>query len=284
VQVGNAWYVLQPYDETRTTFNPRVGAVWSATARLTVKALYGEGFRMPTVRELFSVTPSRVSGPDLDPEKVRTAEVRATFGLPGPGFVEAGVFRTAGTDFIALAPTAIPRPGRTSVFNQFTNVAAPRIWGVDLRAQAAVGHGLVLFGHYGFLDPRYAEAVPGIVAYGEPDRIPRVASHQGLLGATWTSEGGRFHASPRLHLVGARPSVETSPLAEVPGVVWLDLSVGMRDVGLRGLGLSLVASNLTSTDILAPGFRTANKQNDFPAAHPEPGFHASAALSYDWGF
>src|SRR5437016_741061 len=60
IEISSVYYIYKPFDKTRTTVNPRIGAVYSAIHdKLTLKALYGEGFRVPTVRELFSVTASR---------------------------------------------------------------------------------------------------------------------------------------------------------------------------------------------------------------------------------
>ncbi len=58
------------------TFNPRVGAAWQANETNTVKLMYGEAFRAPTFAELYNQNnPAIIGNPDLDPEKIKTAEV-----------------------------------------------------------------------------------------------------------------------------------------------------------------------------------------------------------------
>ena len=58
------------------TFNPRIGTAWQANETNTVKLVYGEAFRAPTFAELYNQNnPAIIGNPDLDPEKIKTAEV-----------------------------------------------------------------------------------------------------------------------------------------------------------------------------------------------------------------
>jgi len=59
------------FDGFGGTLNPRVGAIFSPTARTTFKLLYGEAFRAPNAYERFYYP---ATGPDLDPENIRTYE------------------------------------------------------------------------------------------------------------------------------------------------------------------------------------------------------------------
>ncbi len=68
-------------DRVRTfeRFNPMAGLTWIATNQdpeVVVYFSYSEGFRSPTVNELFAITPS-FSNPDLDPPTSRTFELGA---------------------------------------------------------------------------------------------------------------------------------------------------------------------------------------------------------------
>jgi outer membrane receptor protein involved in Fe transport len=264
--------------------------VWSAIPdRLTVKALYGEGFRMPTVRELFSVSGSRFSNPDLGPEKIRTGEVSGTWQIPERGFVEAAAFVTRARDLIQLAPSGVKRPGRTSFLNQFQNVGEVEVLGLELKAQVQLGNRVDAFGHWAFHRPEYVEIDPGNRAHDPAtasltdttDRVPRQSSHKGLLGASFYGWKRRLVVTPRLKVVGSRPGVITSPVQEVDGYASLDVALRVRDVLRRGLDLQLSTYNVANEDILDPGFRTAVKTSDFPAAHPQPGRHVYVKLSWD---
>lgn len=63
------------YSDFGATTNTRAALVWNATRKLTIKLLYGTGFRTPSKLETQSVkTVGLQSNPDLEPEKIRLAE------------------------------------------------------------------------------------------------------------------------------------------------------------------------------------------------------------------
>lgn len=64
------------YSDVGGNLSPRLALVHSAPHGATYKLMYGEAFRAPTISELATVnTPTVVSNPDLDPERVRTLEL-----------------------------------------------------------------------------------------------------------------------------------------------------------------------------------------------------------------
>jgi iron complex outermembrane receptor protein len=64
------------YDGIGSRVSPRVGLVHQLTDNHTVKLLYGEAFRVPSVNELETINnPILIGNPDLDPETVKTWEL-----------------------------------------------------------------------------------------------------------------------------------------------------------------------------------------------------------------
>jgi iron complex outermembrane receptor protein len=64
------------YSDFGSTTNPRVALVWTPTANLVTKLLYGEAFRAPTFAELYSQNnPIVLGNADLDPETIKTTEL-----------------------------------------------------------------------------------------------------------------------------------------------------------------------------------------------------------------
>ncbi|BDC50531.1 hypothetical protein F183_A28470 [Bryobacterales bacterium F-183] len=59
---------------------PRGGVVWNPTSTVTLKALYGEAFRAPSLLEIGLNHPFSQGNPNLRPEKVRTFDVQASYG------------------------------------------------------------------------------------------------------------------------------------------------------------------------------------------------------------
>jgi len=289
-EVSSIYYIHSPYDRTRTSVNPRIGAVYSLPEKnLTLKGMYGEGFRMPTVRELFSVTGSRFSSPGLGPEKIRTAEFSATYQMKNRGFIEVDTFYTTADDQIQLSSASVKRPGRTSFLNQFQNVGSVHIAGADIKLQTRATDSVDVFGSYSILRPRNVDFIAGSVSHN-PDTadpndsslsVPRQATHKGTIGAAIYFQNRNVVITPRINWVGERRQIITSPIQSVDSYGSLNISLLWRGLWQKGF-LQLTAYNLTNSDILDPGFRTANKFNDFPAVHPEPGFHWFMNFGYDF--
>ena len=82
---------------TRTSFNPRLGALFRATDAVTFRASAYRGFRAPTLNELYR--PFRVgnvetlANPDLDEETLIGAEIGADFHPSSAVFVRLNAYR-----------------------------------------------------------------------------------------------------------------------------------------------------------------------------------------------
>ena len=82
---------------TRTSFNPRLGALFRATEAVTVRASAYRGFRAPTLNELYR--PFRVgnvetlANPDLDEETLTGAEIGADFHPSPAVFLRLNAYR-----------------------------------------------------------------------------------------------------------------------------------------------------------------------------------------------
>lgn len=62
------------YSDFGETYNPRIALVWSPAMPLTVKALYGQAFRAPSVSELY-INTVLIGDENLDPETIDTYEL-----------------------------------------------------------------------------------------------------------------------------------------------------------------------------------------------------------------
>jgi iron complex outermembrane receptor protein len=73
------------YNDFGLTINPRAGFVYNVFNLFIVKALYGQAFRAPTVKELYDETDKSPSGiignKNLEPENVKTSEIAIQFDL-----------------------------------------------------------------------------------------------------------------------------------------------------------------------------------------------------------
>jgi outer membrane receptor protein involved in Fe transport len=80
---------------------PRAGVIWTPTARVNVKALYGQAFRAPSINETSLNHPQLKGNPNLVPELVGTFDLGVTYQQ---NRIEAGVnyFRSKLTDSISV--------------------------------------------------------------------------------------------------------------------------------------------------------------------------------------
>jgi len=73
------------YNDFGLTINPRAGLVYNVMDIFIVKALYGQAFRAPTMKELYDVTDNNSNGilgnDKLTPEYVKTSEISIRFDL-----------------------------------------------------------------------------------------------------------------------------------------------------------------------------------------------------------
>jgi outer membrane receptor protein involved in Fe transport len=103
---------------TRTSFNPRLGALFRASDEVTVRASAYRGFRAPTLNELYR--PFRVgnvetdANPDLREETLTGAEIGADFHPSSALFARLNVFRNridgaVGNVTISVTPQLITR-------------------------------------------------------------------------------------------------------------------------------------------------------------------------------
>ena len=80
--------------------SPRFGASWAPTAAARLRASYGEGFRAPSMVDLFFPL---FGNPELEPERGRSAELGATFAS-GAWRLDAALFENRQRDLIDFEP------------------------------------------------------------------------------------------------------------------------------------------------------------------------------------
>jgi iron complex outermembrane receptor protein len=68
------------YSDFGSTINPRLALVWRNSDKFTSKLLYGQAFRAPAFRELYTINnPLSLGNPDLDAESISTWELAFSY-------------------------------------------------------------------------------------------------------------------------------------------------------------------------------------------------------------
>jgi iron complex outermembrane receptor protein len=131
------------YDESfGGTINPRLGLIWSPTAKTTLKALYGQAYRAPNVYEQFYYR-TQDTRPPLEPERMRTYELDCET-YPGRRYrLSVSGYRYEVQELISQAATP---EGRL----YFDNLDGASAQGVEVEVEGAYESGLLARASYAF--------------------------------------------------------------------------------------------------------------------------------------
>ena len=102
----NAGLSYDWFDTFGGTINPRGALIFQPTEKTTVKLLYGEAFRAPTVFEAQFAIPGNAARPSLQPEQIRTAELILEHALTRKTRVTATAFHNDISDLISVNASA----------------------------------------------------------------------------------------------------------------------------------------------------------------------------------
>lgn len=137
---------IRPDQRARTTADwvTSLGATWSVAGDATLRALYSEGYIMPTLLQLFSDNAAgrgalTYANPDLAPETSRNFELGLRYQDAGMMF-DAALYLTRARDFITSASCGDRDRGRcpsTAVPGSYLYVNADRAtsYGLELQAE-----------------------------------------------------------------------------------------------------------------------------------------------------
>jgi outer membrane receptor for ferrienterochelin and colicins len=136
-------------------FSPKIASVLRIDEHLKLRASYGEGFRSPSLYELYtgSVQSKKsilLANPDLAAETSRSFELGADFVS---GAFESGItgFRTAVKNMISQA---LVDATTTPATYRFQNVSEALTRGIEFRGSLKLQHGWTISDQVSFLDTR----------------------------------------------------------------------------------------------------------------------------------
>lgn len=173
------------------------GGVLALPSGLTIRADYGEGFKAPTLYQLFS----EYGNGALAPEQANGWEAGAEQHLLGGRVVVGGTYfeRRTTDQILFLSCTATStnplcfQPGSTTRRSgYYQNVAQAFAKGIEAAASARVG-GLLLDGNYTWNPSQ--DRSPGAATYGL--QLPRRARHTANASATYTWHGASLGVAAR---------------------------------------------------------------------------------------
>jgi len=136
--------------------SPRIGAVWTAARRTTVKLLVGQAFRPPNLYEQYYAYPSfgvqSLPNRHLDAERITTYEATLEQGLWGLAQATIALYHYDIRDLIEQV--RVRRPSFDGVTLQFQNVGSATANGAEVEVHVPLPRGIVARVAYSLQDAR----------------------------------------------------------------------------------------------------------------------------------
>jgi iron complex outermembrane receptor protein len=211
---------------TGGTVTPRAGLVYRTDADTAIKALYGEGYRAPSVYETYYYPDP--FGRTLQPERLRTSEVVYEQYL-------GGALRFTATGYVTHARNLISQ----GADYYFENREESRSRGVEVEAERRWTTGVLLRGS--FVAQQTMDPIADVELSNSPRRLALVHAAAPLWSRKMSLAAESQYVGERLSTLGSH----------VPGV-WLT-NVGVNFVPPRGhVSLAARVSNLFDTAYAHP--------------------------------
>ncbi|MBL9126656.1 MAG: TonB-dependent receptor [Verrucomicrobiales bacterium] len=227
------------YDYFRTvgdTLNPRGGVLYRPWTTSTLKALYGQAYRVPNAFEYdFEDAVFYKANPSLDPERIRSYELAWEQAIGRNYRLTGTVFLNAIENLITQYEDPDPADDRLV----FGNTDEVEVRGVEFEFEGKWEHGLRARASYALADAEDK------TASGRPNNSPM---HVGTLRVTLPVWPGRVFAGVELQAIGDR---ETAYGNRLPAQVQTHLTLSARDI-VDGLDLSASLYNLFDRDDYDP--------------------------------
>jgi outer membrane receptor protein involved in Fe transport len=176
--VSGATTVTDFSDRSAASFSPRLSVLYRATKNLSIASTYSEGFRRPTLNELYRnfrvgdiLT---LANPNLNAERARGFDGAAIVtGLARKLYIRAGAFCTFVSENVSNITLSA---GPTLIIRQRENVGETRACGFEADWNFVATKELTLSGGYLFVDSRVTDFPANPVLEGL--LVPQVAPHQ----------------------------------------------------------------------------------------------------------
>jgi iron complex outermembrane receptor protein len=221
------------YSSFGNTTNPRLALIYEPRERTTLKLLYGQAFRAPSVYELFYQDGGLTQKPalHLDPETMRSAEIVVERRLRRGLLADGSLYYYRCRDLIDLT---------------LENLLVYR----NLSRANARGVELSLDGRFlKFLNGRTSYSFQEVIDPKNGQILSNSPRHMGKLDVRSSAYRNKWSAAFGLRYVAARSTVSGG---SVPAYTVANCTVSWRNV-LRGVDLSAGVYNMFNNRYLDPG-------------------------------
>ncbi|MBF2064888.1 MAG: TonB-dependent receptor [Calothrix sp. C42_A2020_038] len=131
--------------------SPSVGAKWDISNSTTLRANYIKNFRVPTVANLFNLSPTNIGNPNLRPERGDSYDIGIDQKLGDIGLLRLTFFQNNISDVIAFKSI---RPAINGVTGTWENIGLVETTGIEAALNLQIAKNIYAFVNYTANDPR----------------------------------------------------------------------------------------------------------------------------------
>ena len=230
------------YSDAGNSLNPRLAAVYEISDRHILKAQYGRAFRPPTFTELYSITPTALGNPNIDPETIDTVELNYIYKTPTT-VLRGTAYHSDLKDFIVLSD------------RRFSNSGGARLNGVDLEWEQQWGEKLKLDANLSYLDTEDEDT---------GRELEGAANWMGNIGLIYQPRPD-YSLNLQYRYVGKRHRAPVDPRDRLDSYHTLDFTASAFNLGTPGLTLRGGVKNVFDNDVVHPA-RPFTYPEDYPRA------------------
>lgn len=248
------------YSDFGGATSPRSGLTWAFMKNASLKVLYGEAFRAPSLIEMFITNQPAIQGnEDLNPEKIRTYEVGLSYQFNKHVTSSINYFYNDIEDLIVLR--TLPTIQTTSVYE---NSGDAHVQGVEMETKVDIAKDNYVFMNYTFQNPEDNRG----------NDLPFVAQHYGNFGVNihyWKY----INTNLSTFVSGSRSREEGDDRDDLPAYALLNLSIIAKEF-FKTMEVQGTVFNLLDKDYSDPG------PTSIPDDLPRPERTFFVGLSYQF--
>lgn len=251
-------------------FSPRMALVYAPLPELSVKLMYGEAFRNPSVLEAYYDDGASICGnPRLKPERVSTVELAGLWAASGVLSFSGSLFYTRMRDLLAQQAVDACYEGSGPRL-LFVNRRSVVLFGGEAGVTARPIAGVTLYGALGAWQGQQADAT---ASRPLPNSPPLVAT----LGAAVPLWEDRLIGSARARLMTQRLNWTLDVKQPESSYLLIDAALTLRRL-LAGLYATLAVSNALDSHYRDP----VTSSETIPTAMPQDGISALIKVGYEY--
>lgn len=186
-----------------SVFSPTVGTKFSLGESTTLRANYIRNFRLPSLSNLFNVSPASIGNPDLEPERGNSFDLGIDQSFGDFALLRLTYFNNTISDLIAFRRIT---PAENGISGTFQNLGKVRTQGLEASLNVRLADNVFASAGYTLNSPTILESVNP----GEEDNELRFSGADKLNLGLWYERPSGWYAGILMSSLGSYPTNNTN--------------------------------------------------------------------------